>query len=148
LPAEDRKMEEEERAQFEVAGMIWPHHAEVVEGAAGKERPADQAYDLKVRQLLVIEHPVVLPQPDERERSDEREEGRLESRKDRPESADPKHDRRAGSTQENELSFGHHRGAVKREALWETSENWVRLYEAGATRSPAASTRTGEGARI
>ncbi len=65
LPGKDDQQEKEDDRDLEVIGAGRPHPGEIVKAAREENDAADQGEHLEVRELLVIEHPVELPQAEQ-----------------------------------------------------------------------------------
>jgi len=87
----------QQHRHLEVVGMAGTNLREIIEAAAQHHGAADHRRDFEIRQALVIEHAVKLPEREQPKRADQAEErvlvtGKDNAQRDRPE------DKRAGET--------------------------------------------------
>ena len=75
--------------------------AGIVKAALAENQPADHADELEIRQTLVIEHRVELPEAHQRERTDEEHEPHLVAREDDPQRHPPERDGTAESAKKD-----------------------------------------------
>src|SRR4030095_421271 len=62
LPREDHEHEEDERRDLKVITLRRPDAAKIEEASAYKDRTAEHPDEFEGRQLLVLEHDVILPE--------------------------------------------------------------------------------------
>ena len=84
LPREDDEHEEDKRRDFEVITLRRPDATKIEETPTHEHGAAEHPDVFEVRQLLVLEHHVILPQADQGHCGDQEKKADLESREDDP----------------------------------------------------------------